>query len=245
LYLAIVAIWACFLIPAWLRRPGAGQVTTADDGAADYYQGEWADGYDPDYAAQAGYPAGYMTATESDEAASYGAAGYAEVSRRTDEYDENVPDDWAETGPRTAAGAATGRAGAARRRSQGRQQMMRARRRMLAILIVMTAVPSAFAYLGDVKWWISAPPAAMLVLYVLLLREIALADTELSMKRNAWMARQAQYRARQERARYYARATARAEGAAEHGAQIIDISARVGDQLYDQYDDAAFRAVGD
>ena len=31
----------------------------------------------------------------------------------------------------------------------------------------------------------------------------------------------------------------------EHGAQIIDISARLGDQLYDQYADATIRAVGD
>jgi len=29
------------------------------------------------------------------------------------------------------------------------------------------------------------------------------------------------------------------------GAQIIDISGRVSDQLYDQYADAAVRAVGD
>jgi hypothetical protein len=32
---------------------------------------------------------------------------------------------------------------------------------------------------------------------------------------------------------------------AEPGAQIIDISGRVTDQLYDQYADAAVRAVGD
>jgi hypothetical protein len=40
-------------------------------------------------------------------------------------------------------------------------------------------------------------------------------------------------------------------GSADHGqpgpasAEIIDISARVGDQLYDQYADAEVRAVGD
>jgi hypothetical protein len=33
--------------------------------------------------------------------------------------------------------------------------------------------------------------------------------------------------------------------AAEPSAEIIDISARRGDQLYDQYADAAVRAVGD
>jgi hypothetical protein len=29
------------------------------------------------------------------------------------------------------------------------------------------------------------------------------------------------------------------------GAEIIDISGRIGDQVYDQYSDAANRAVGD
>ena len=35
------------------------------------------------------------------------------------------------------------------------------------------------------------------------------------------------------------------EAEPEPSAQIIDISARVGDQLYDQYADATVRAVGD
>ena len=36
-----------------------------------------------------------------------------------------------------------------------------------------------------------------------------------------------------------------AAAAAQHEAEVIDISGRVGDQLYDQYADAAVRAVGD
>jgi len=57
--------------------------------------------------------------------------------------------------------------------------------------------------------------------------------------RAAHAARQARLAARQ-RAR-----AARVAAATERTAEIIDISARVSDQLYDQYADAAVRAVGD
>ncbi len=100
-----------------------------------------------------------------------------------------------------------------------------------------------FTYLGLVAWWICVPPAGMLVLYVLLLREIAMADAELARKRATWEA------ARGERLCAAPAGQAEREAyeasLAESGAQIIDISGRVADQLYDQYADAAVRAVGD
>jgi hypothetical protein len=72
----------------------------------------------------------------------------------------------------------------------------------------------------------------MLGLYLLLLREAALADAE-----RRWRATEEQ------------RAPAahqRAQAAHPAGtAQVIDISARLVDQLYDQYEDATMRAVGD
>jgi hypothetical protein len=67
-----------------------------------------------------------------------------------------------------------------------------------------------------------------------LLREAALADSENS-RRRAEAAHAARQRARE-------RARARAQ---RPGAEIIDISDRLGDQLYDQYADATVRAVGD
>ena len=77
----------------------------------------------------------------------------------------------------------------------------------------------------------------MLGVYLLLLREAALADAEQARQRAA-MDRGVQA-ARQ---RAYVAAMEREE---QPSAQIIDISARVGDQLYDQYADATVRAVGD
>jgi hypothetical protein len=109
----------------------------------------------------------------------------------------------------------------------------------------MTLVTGGFSFLGLVAWWICVPPAAMLLLYALLLREIAMADAEMARKRHEWMIGQEQQHARVARARAVAAERAAAVAAADAGAQIIDISGRVGDQLYDQYADAAVRAVGD
>ena len=74
-------------------------------------------------------------------------------------------------------------------------------------------------------------------MYLLLLREAALADAEQARRRAALEMRFQAARQRE--------LAAWAANAEEHSAQIIDISARVGDQLYDQYADATIRAVGD
>src|SRR5262249_2372901 len=165
--------------------------------------------------------------------------------------------------------------------SQSRQQMMRTRRRMLTIVASLVFITGAFGAGGFVKWWICVPPVGLLVLYVLLLREIAMADAELARKRAAWEARAARDVWRRAHQAWQAERTAAtgptaagsmaagsmaarsmaagpaAAGPAAAGppaarpaaarptAKIIDISSRVGDQLYDQYADAAVRAVGD
>jgi hypothetical protein len=120
---------------------------------------------------------------------------------------------------------------------------------MLTILVTLSLLTGGFVLVGLVQWWICVPPVTMLVLYVLLLREIAMADAELAAKRAAWEARAAE-QARVERARaaHAERVARRREewaATVEPDAEIIDISSRVGDQLYDQYADAAVRAVGD
>ena len=119
--------------------------------------------------------------------------------------------------------------------------MMRARRRILTILTSLVFITAGFVASGVVKWWICVPPVAVLVLYVLLLREIAIADAELTRKRAHWEARaERDVWRRAHKAWEEGR-----EGTAEPTAEIIDISGRIGDQLYDQYADAAVRAVGD
>jgi len=273
LYLAIVAIWACFLVPAWLRRPQAPAADVEYDSEA----GDWAE---------------RTTATESDVDVVVRVGIDAEVDRRlaqtagadlryaaapvfvtdpqpawVDEADpvgpESATADYAtdRRGPEYAATGHAAEPGYARVRpaqtSQGRQQMLRARRRMLTILVAISALTAAFTALGEVRWWICVPPAATLLLYVLLLREIAMADAELARKRAAWLERAERRSAEARRQRAHAawaprsdQSTSTEDGDSaprptERTAKIIDISSRVGDQLYDQYADAAVRAVGD
>ena len=162
---------------------------------------------------------------------------YSEASEYTTSYDT----DFAESDLAPEAGSGP----PAPRPSQSRDQMLRARRKMLSILVGMTAVTGLFTFMGLLAWWILAPPAVVLAMYVLLLREIAMADAELTRKRSAWDA--AEERAYERHLRDQERAEREAyEASLVHsGAQIIDISGRVSDQLYDQYADAAVRAVGD
>jgi len=122
-----------------------------------------------------------------------------------------------------------------------REAALRARRRMLTTLVTLTFVALALAAEGMAPWWIIVPPVGMLGLLVLLLHEAARADAEVAERRAAvHAARAAQLAARKPAAR-----EAQVSAAPEPTAQIIDISARVSDQLYDQYADAAVRAVGD
>jgi hypothetical protein len=236
LYLAIIGIWAVFLVPAWIRRPHAHPANRPEDEAA----GQHADG---EHAVE------YLTDTENDVEVTVEADIHVEVSHHEhghQEYRHEVPN-YAGYALDTESDEHAAVQQAVQRPSQSREQMLRARRRMLTILFGMTAVTIGFTYLGLVKWWICVPPAGMLALYVLLLREIAMVEAEQARKRAAWEAGEARRRA------WEAHAQAEAEreayeaslAQAEAGAQIIDISGRVSDQLYDQYADAAVRAVGD
>jgi hypothetical protein len=253
LYLAIVGIWAGFLIPAWVRRPHASkydsdsaefesEFDTGDRGGDLVAAGPAA----PDAMAasteglrtdETDYPAN----TADDTAVDIGAHGHAEVRHEYSEYRDDVHmHSYDSADPRLAESTGLGRP--EHRISQSREQMMRARRRMLTILVGLTLLTGFFVLAGLVQWWICVPPLAMLVLYVLLLREIAMADAELAAKRRAWEARQA----RAAHAATWQRSHEVWEAEApEPTAEIIDISGRVGDQLYDQYADAAVRAVGD
>jgi hypothetical protein len=269
LYLAIVAIWACFLVPAWLRRPQA----PAADAEYDSEAGGWAERTadtesDVDVVVRVGIDAEVDRRLAQNAGADlrYAAAPVFVADPQPAWADEADP-----AGPESATAeyadpqyAAADHANAepdARVRpaqtSQSRQQMLRARRRMLTILVAISGLTAAFTALGEVRWWICVPPAGMLVLYVLLLREIAMADAELARKRAAWLERAERQAAEARRQRAHAAWAPRSAQSAstddgdsasrltERTAKIIDISSRVGDQLYDQYADAAVRAVGD
>jgi hypothetical protein len=255
LYLAIVAIWAGFLVPAWIRRPhGSRSASVADfdvevdveveasspdppaaDGtliSAEAGRARLAGGYDDPGTDGYGHD-GYGDDGYGDDA--YGheptGPGRSELSGQGHgtEHQEAAP------GPRQEDALPAGRTTAARA-SQSHEQMLRARRRALAFLAGLTMLPAGPAAIGLASWWLCVPPAGMLVLYVLLLREIATADAEMASKRRRAELAMAESQRSDE---------IRSASQQEPTAQIIDISSRVGDQLYDQYADAAVRAVGD
>jgi hypothetical protein len=118
-----------------------------------------------------------------------------------------------------------------------RSRMLRSRRRLLTMHLMLMAVAAACVVLKITSWLVLIPPVAMLGMYLLLLREAAVVDVEQAHRRAAMEAR-----VEAARQRAY---EAKREPEPEPFAEIIDISARVGDQLYDQYADATVRAVGD
>jgi hypothetical protein len=123
------------------------------------------------------------------------------------------------------------------RAPQSRSRMLRSRRRLLTMHLLLVTVAAACVALKITSWLVVIPPVAMLCMYLLLLREAAVADGEQARRRAA-----AEARVQAARQRTYEAAVEREP---EPFAEVIDISARVGDQLYDQYADAAVRAVGD
>jgi hypothetical protein len=139
--------------------------------------------------------------------------------------------------------------------SERRARMVRGRRRMLWMLVILTAAAAGLAYLRLAAWWIVIPPVALLGGYLLVLREAARADAEARERlavqaRYAWEAearREAEADAAPGRTTGTSVPTALARDSAETDprAEIIDISERVGNELYDQYADAQLRAVGD
>ena len=265
LYLAIVAIWAGVLVPRLLRRSQQRSSSTVADetvtGTADLAGEDAGAGADSEVVAVGGSPG---------EAPAYYAAPYetavadspAVLPGRDDEGVEyDFPDHvdteeisiprsflrgrqlWTEQEGWRAAAAASGSAGP-ERPLVTRSAALRARRRSLTLLVTLLLVTVGLAWHGTVPGWVIVPPLGVLGLFLLVLREAAKCDAELAEKRAAAhaaeLARQA--RAARQRAREAAR---QAAAAAQHEADVIDISNRVGDQLYDQYADAAVRAVGD
>lgn len=219
LYFAIVAIWAGVLMPRWLRpgRRRRYEVTEHFEMHTEVYESE----------------------TPAEDAPARA------VTEREFTVEEEIT--WTEEG-------------AAERRAN----VIKARRRMLGTLVFLTVGALAIAVLKVAVWWVIIPPGVMLGAFVLLLREASRSDAEQA-RRHAHAEEMRRRPAEAGIGREAAPATAEtlervvskpvAPDAAElsepvveivaHSAEIIDISARVKDQLYDQYTDAANRAVGD
>ena len=221
LYFAIVAIWAGVLMPRWLRpgRRRRVEVTEHFEVHTEVFQ------------------AGVDTGT--------GERSRPAVTEREVVVEEEVT--WT-------------RQDAAERRAN----ILRARRRMLGTLVALTVIAFVIALAQVAALWVVIPPAVMLGAFVLLLREASRSDAEQARRRS--LAEQTRGRgAEPESGRPAAPVTGetferlvskpvapdvaeQAEPVVEvvaYSAEIIDISDRVSDQFYDQYTDAANRAVGD
>lgn len=246
LYLAIVAIWAGVLVPRWLRRTVVRPAEAYRPAEAQHRDESAAPGEDPGVRSGSGVLSGSVELGGSvGRSGSGGLVGSAVLagsvglsgSGRAGESVHEQPETWASPADRRAG-------------------VLRARRRMLGTIIVLTAGAVGIAVTGLAEWWVVIPPGIMLGGFVLLLREAARSDAERAHR----LAEQADAGspARPAREQRAGAAPAVAEQARpeplpepeplpDHTwtAQIIDISGRIGDQLYDQYADAAVRAVGD
>jgi len=130
-----------------------------------------------------------------------------------------------------------------------RARILRARRRTMSTLILLAAGAAGLAVAHLAAWWVTIAPGVMVAGFLLLLREAASIDEQRATARtHAASQRRAEAPARRPAAGAPA-AEAGEDGeqptAAGAGAEVIDISARIGDQLYDQYTDAQARAIGD
>jgi hypothetical protein len=223
LFVGIVVIWAFVLVPAWLRRHQAAE--QADyDGAYAPEQEDSADyEYEPEDEAGEYYAA--PTGDAAAPADSESAAAYADEEQPASSY----------YAPPHSSPQRDGRVASARPLT--RSKVLQARRRLLTLLVLIAAVAGACTALKLTAWWACVPPAGMLVMYLLLLREAAIADAEQARRRAEFEARQWAAYEREREATW--------QPDEQPSAEIIDISARVGDQLYDQYADATVRAVGD
>jgi hypothetical protein len=234
LYLAIVAIWAVVLVPRWLR-PRSAQPQPAEQLTEQPVEPLAA-------------PAEPLTAPSAESL----AAPPADAQR--DEEAEPAPDE-APAGTEAGEPVPAYPSPAARR-----ADILQARRRILGMILALTTGAVGLAVTGIAASWVIVPPAMLLAGFIVLLREAARCDAERARRtlrtRSATTAAVAGQEPASFRddvaARPYQQPAGPAPAVAEAtdaesppDAQVIDISARVSDQVYDQYSDAAERAVGD
>jgi hypothetical protein len=282
LYLAIVAIWACVLVPRWLHRShdaaaeeqlSGEEVSSSLEGAADspeaYGSDELADvGELADHAGESATLREQVVEAEAQggsedhavpadpaaaEEESVTSARFTSVSYSVTEVSVSAAGPGGHEGVTaqdSAPDAGTAPTGGNDRRppsrsrprdpAAGHARVLRARRRMLTMLVTLAIAVAGSTVVGLTAWWAVIPPAGLLGVYLLILREAAHADAEIARRRAEAHARAVS--AARERARL-ARAPA-----PQPTAEIIDISAlalQAADQPYDQYADAEIRAVGD
>jgi hypothetical protein len=252
LYFAIVAIWAGILMPRWLR-PSAHR-HRADEASPEAAAPEvMATFAQPGLVAEDSERTKARSAEDSERTKARSAEDSERTKARSAEDSERATARAIEDGEQ--APAWTAEVAAARRAN-----VLRARRRMLSTLVLLTLGAIGIAVTHIAAWWVIVPPGVLLGGFLLLLREAARSDAARA-RRQAHAAQAGQAEPSQAEAGQRRRPADRAdkpevferiastpeapEVEPAPTAEIIDISARVSDQVYDQYTDAAERAVGD
>ena len=220
LYVAIVAIWACVLIPRWLRRDSARAAGNEADTqvAGEVIQGDVVAGEDTadDDVPRDDEVASTVQARYADDDDYGGHADYTRTytgtytgSARTEE----VPEAAARAGDVPESSAETRHAAPPPVREDARRRMLAARRRLLGMLVILEIAAIALAMVKLAALWVLIPPTIMLIGYLLLLREASHADAERAQREEdaARAQARAQARARERAAR---RATAAPPAAA-------------------------------
>jgi hypothetical protein len=222
LYVAIVAIWACVLIPRWLKRDSSSAVPDADTAGS----------------TEAQDPGGEDPGVVAEPAPAFASAFASRERERRAVAAERV------AGERVVAERAAGDPLAG---DPGHRRVLSARRRLLIMLLALTAASGLLAGARMAAWWVIVPPSVMLLGYLLMLREAARADAERREMARYRMAREAAER----RSAPVAHVTPAAGLMAPPtptpapAAKIIAFLPPPEEEIYDQYTDAKLRAVGD
>lgn len=150
LYVAIVVIWACVLIPRWLRRDSSHASPVADKTAGEVAPGDVASG---------GGSSGFVAFGED--------VGESAVDRQEDAAGGPPKQDEAPPPPPPPLTP-----------EESRRRMLAARRRLFGMLMALEVAAIALAVFRMAALWVVIPPSVMLGWYMLLLREAARADAE-------------------------------------------------------------------
>jgi hypothetical protein len=239
LYLAIVAIWAVVLVPRWLR-PRSVQPQPAEQFTEQQFTEQQFTEQQFTEQQFTEQPAEPVTAPPADAQRDEEAEPAPAEAPAATETGEPVP-----ALPSPAA---------------QRADILQARRRILGMIVALTIGAVGLAVTGIAASWVIVPPAMLLAGFLVLLREATRSDAERARlaPRTHRMATAAvagqepasfrddvAARPYQEPAEPAPAVAAATDAESLPDAEVIDISARVSDQVYDQYADAAERAVGD
>jgi hypothetical protein len=262
LFLAIVVIWACVLIPRWLRRDSArGASGASDEALPSAGDGVAGDAVSDEPGFGDGVPSVPGAAVRADAAVGGRAKARPEAAEhREDAAAEPLRDAPPPPPPPPPPPRLTP--------EEARRRVLAARRRLLGMLLALEIAAIALAMFGLAALWVAIPPSVMLGGYLLLLREAAHADAEQAAREEEAA------RARAQRTRARARAAQRSTAAlaapvavaapayedagpgrdfapglagkyTTSNAEVAENPEPAGDGYYEQYTENRLRAVGD